>query len=85
MVNIEQLVIGRQRVSVVLEQALSMLAGLLFPFVAHLFLEFSFDILLAGPHVFLVVGNLHFVLIEFVADVEGADMILSLRFSPLLF
>ena len=62
-----------------------MLVGLLFPFVAHLFLEFSFDILLAGPHIFLVVGNLHFVLIEFVAEVEGADMILPLRFSTLLF
>ena len=59
--------------------------GLLFPFVAHLFLEFSFGILLAGPHIFLVVGNLHFVLIEFVAEVEVADMILPLRFSTLLF
>ena len=62
-----------------------MLAGLLFPFVAHLFLEFSFDNLLAGPHFFLIVGNLHFVLIEFVAEVEVADMILPLRFSSLLF
>ena len=74
-INIQQLVvIGRQGVSIVLEQALSMLVDLLFSFIPHLILDCSFGTLLAAPHVFVVVGNLHFILIEFVAEVEGADM-----------